>query len=114
MVKIIDINQSNRKSKKYVATLDDGNRIHFGLKFSETYLDIDAVKTAPQHRWSDDHKDKEKRSNYLKRHIGNEMEKYLITNRIVSPATLSALVLWGPTTDLNKNVEILNRKLTYG
>jgi hypothetical protein len=99
MVKIIDINLSNRKSKKYVATLDDGNRIHFGLKFSETYLD---------------HKDKEKRSNYLKRHIGNEMEKYLITNRIVSPATLSALVLWGPTTDLNKNVEILNKKLNYG
>lgn len=98
MVNIVDINPSTRKNKKYVATLDDGNRIHFGLKSSQTYLD---------------HKNKDKRFNYLKRHMANERENYLIKNKIVSPATLSARLLWGATTNLNRNIEILNKNLTY-
>ena len=98
MVKIVDINPSTRKNKKLVATLDDGISIHFGSKNSQTYLD---------------HQDKEKRFNYLKRHTSNLNEAYLIKNNIVSAATLSARLLWGPTTSLNKNVEILNRNLAY-
>lgn len=98
MVKIVDINPSTRKNKKYVATLDDGNRIHFGLKSGQTYLN---------------HQDKDKRANYIKRHMANQKEAYLIKNNIVSPATLSARLLWGPTTSLNKNVELLNKNLTF-
>jgi hypothetical protein len=98
MVKIVDINPSTKKNKKLVATLDDGTSIHFGSKNSQTYLD---------------HQDKDKRFNYLKRHMANQNEAHLIKNNKVSPATLSARLLWGATTNLNKNVEILNRNLTY-
>lgn len=97
MVKIVDISPSTRKTKKLVATLDDGSTIHFGSKYSQTYLN---------------HLDKDKRFNYLKRHMSNPNEANLIKNNKVSPATLSARLLWGPTTSLNKNVEILNKNLT--
>ena len=60
-----------------------------------------------------DHQDKDKRFNYLKRHMAHQNEAYLIKNNKVSAATLSARLLWGATTNLNKNVEILNKNLTY-
>ena len=84
---------AEKKGKRYTAYFADGKRISFGLKGGETYLE---------------HKDKVKRYNYWKRHYGNDKERKLIKNLIPSPALLSAMILWGNSTDLDKNVEYLN------
>ena len=52
---IKDIINSPLKTKKYRALMSDGSKIDFGLKSSSTYLD---------------HKDKERRKNYLLRAKG--------------------------------------------
>ena len=54
---------AEKEGKRHTAVLDNGKRIHFGLKGGQTYLD---------------HKDKVKRFNYWKRHYGNEKERKLI------------------------------------
>jgi len=38
--------------------------------------------------------DEEIRNNYFKRHMANPTEKYRIDNLIMSPALLSAYILW--------------------
>ena len=43
--------------------------------------------------------------------IGNKREKYLIANFIPSPSLFSAVLLWGESTSLKKNLEILNELL---
>jgi hypothetical protein len=93
---ITHIKPSPRKNKRYRAFMDDGSYIDFGLKGGSTYLD---------------HKDKNKRDNYWARHLGNKREKYLIGNFIPSPALFSAVLLWGESTSLKKNLEILNELL---
>jgi hypothetical protein len=84
---------SPRKNKRFRAVLDDDKYIDFGLLGGNTYID---------------HHDKTKRINYIKRHLGNPKEEYKIKNFIPSPALLSMLILWGPSTDINENVKILN------
>jgi hypothetical protein len=92
---IIEIKNSDLKDKKYMVTLDDNRVFHFGSKYSNTYLD---------------HKDDKKRENYLKRHMANKREKYLIENNIPSPSLFSAKLLWsGP--NLEENVINLNKLL---
>ena len=59
------------------------------IKFSEPTFTIQTYL---------DHHDKHKRSNYLKRHIVNEDWDH------VNAGSLSAYLLWGPTTDLNINL----------
>jgi hypothetical protein len=93
---IIKVEKSDRKDKKYKAILDDGKIIHFGLDGSNTYTDGAS---------------KEKRDNYLKRHLGNKTEKHLIENLIISPALLSAYLLWN-TNNLDENIKILNKMLS--
>ena len=93
---ITTIVASPLKNKKYRAVFSDNSKIDFGLAGSQTYLD---------------HHDKIKRDNYRKRHLGNTREKYLINNRIPSPALLSFYLLWGEYTALDKNVAVLNRLL---
>lgn len=96
MVQIISIGESSRQTKRFVATLNNGEKIHFGNKGSSTYLD---------------HHDKTKRDNYRKRHLLNPLENSLINNLKMSPALLSYYVLWGDSTNMNNNVINLNKLL---
>ena len=83
-MRFISLEKSNKSDKKLKIKFSDPNlTIHFGSKNSSTYLD---------------HHDKHKRSNYLKRHMVNEDWGN------VNAGSLSAFLLWGPTTDLNTNL----------
>ena len=83
-MKYISLEKSNKPHKKLVITFSEPNLIiHFGSKNSSTFLD---------------HHDKVQRSNYLKRHKVNEN-----WNKI-NAGSLSAYILWGPSTDLNTNL----------
>jgi hypothetical protein len=93
-MKIVNIIPSIKKNKKYTAILSTGKEIDFGLDGSLTYLD---------------HKDKTKRENYWKRHMGNKTERNLIENHIVSPSLLSAVLLWGRYDNLEDNIKLLNK-----
>ncbi len=77
------ITQSDRKDKRYVAIFDNGNKVHFGSK-GQSYID---------------HLDKKKRSAYLARHTKNENWQTAYT-----PASLSRWILWGDSTNINKNI----------
>jgi hypothetical protein len=68
-------------------------RIRFGAPDGKTFID---------------HGDEVKRENYWKRHMANPVEKYRIENIIPSAALLSAVLLWGESTDLRENVDMLN------
>ena len=96
MYKIIKIENSPRKNKRFRITLNNGDYYDFGLLGASTYLE---------------HKDKIKRENYRKRHLGNDRENYLIKNLIPSPSLFSYYLLWGDSTSVNKNIEILNKRL---
>lgn len=98
---IIKIINSPIEFKRYRVFMDNGKHFDFGLKDGSTYID---------------HKDKLLRENYLKRHLANKKEKYLIENLIPSPALFSALLLWGKHTDIKKNINELNRlwKIKHG
>ena len=89
-MRFISLEKSNKPNKKLAITFSEPNLIiHFGSKNSSTYLD---------------HHDKVKRSNYLKRHQVNENWNKL------NAGSLSAYILWGPTTDLNNNlIKYLNK-----
>jgi len=93
---IIKIVESPRENKRFRAYMNDNKYIDFGLKNGSTYID---------------HHDKTKRDNYLKRHMANKREKYLIDNLIESPALYSAIILWGKYTDIDKNINYLNNLL---
>ena len=83
-MRFISLEKSNKSDKKLVIKFSEPTlTIHFGSKNSSTYLD---------------HHDKHKRSNYLKRHMVNEDWGN------VNAGSLSAFLLWGPTTDLNTNL----------
>ncbi len=92
-MKIVSLEKSNRKDKKYVVLLDDGKSYHFGLKNSITYVEGAT---------------KQKRDAFLARHLNNPLEKKLIENVIPSPALFSTYLLWN-TPSLEDNVKILNR-----
>ena len=84
-MKFISLEKSNKPNKKLVIKFSDPDlTIHFGSKYSSTYLD---------------HHDKVKRSNYLKRHIVNED-----WGNPISRGALSMWILWGPSTDLYENL----------
>ena len=94
MPRIVSIEDSRRKTKRYRVYLEDGSHYDFGLKGGDTYID---------------HKNKQKRENYRKRHLGNKIEKHLISHLIPSSSLMSYWILWGPSTDIMKNINILNR-----
>ena len=72
----------------------NGKKYNFGLKGGSTYLD---------------HKDKIKRDNYRRHHLGNPKEKQLIEGLTPSPALFSYYILWGDSTDININIRKLNK-----
>jgi hypothetical protein len=84
------------KNKRFTAIMENGDEISFGLSGGKTYID---------------HKDKTKRLNYWRRHYARDIEKKLIKHLVPSPALFSAMLLWGQSTDLNRNIEVLNDML---
>lgn len=99
-MKIVKHLKSPLKTKRYRVYLDDGKHYDFGYKnpttgkYGSTYLD---------------HKDKKRKDNYWARHIANSNERYKIKQLIPSPALFSAILLWGPSTNLERNITYLNR-----
>jgi hypothetical protein len=96
---ITDIKPSNKKNKRFQATILQHNgkekKIDFGLKDGVTY--IDNMRTTQE------------RHNYLQRHLANKTEKKLIENLIPSASLLSAALLWGKHKSLEKNIIELNK-----
>ena len=93
-LKLKEVVPSNREGKKYKAVFEKQGKSlirHFGQKGSSTYLD---------------HRDKERRSRYIKRH-SNEKKFY---NDPTRPATLSRYLLWGDSTTLNSALKSYKRK----
>jgi hypothetical protein len=85
----MDIVNSKSKNKRLTAVFSDGSHIDFGLKGGSTYID---------------HGDNIKRINYIKRHKVNEN-----WNKI-NAGSLSRYILWGDSTDLNKNIQDFKRR----
>ena len=87
------LHHSNKSGKKYAAVFTDGSykkTIHFGATGYQDYTQ---------------HKDPQRRSNYLSRHRKNESWS--------NPQTAGALsrwILWGPSTSLQANVTNFKRK----
>lgn len=98
---IISIKPSPVKNKRFRATIlkHEGKemKIDFGYPSGSTYIDGNRTN--------------DERYAYLARHLGNKREKYLIENNILSPALLSAKILWGSSKSLQKNVDELNKLL---
>lgn len=90
---IIKISKSPVKHKRFRVFMDTGKHYDFGLDVGQTYIDEG---------------DKQKRIHYWKRHLGNPTEFTLITNLVPSASLFSAYLLWGETTDLMANINILN------
>ena len=74
---------STRKDKRLMVQFSNGIIVHFGQLGAQTYID---------------HGDKIKRSNYLARHGASEdwTDPY-------KAGTLSRFLLWGDSTDFEKN-----------
>ena len=80
-MKLISVEPSDKKDKKFYATFDLGNKtkkVHFGQKGSSTYLD---------------HKDDKKRDAYLARHKVNEN-----WGDATSAGALARYILWNKKT----------------
>ena len=87
-MRLLEFTESTRPKKRFMMTIlkNDGRTktIHFGDSNGSTYID---------------HKDKNKRKNYLARHVVNEDWDE------INAGSASAFILWGPSTSLNKNLE---------
>lgn len=94
-MQILNVVKSNRKGKKYTAILSDGKEVHFGSDVSTTF--IEGASQA-------------KKDAYLARHLANDVERERVEKMIMSPALLSAYLLWN-TPSLQKNIQVLNREL---
>jgi hypothetical protein len=92
-MKIVGIQNSPKKDKRYRVVLDDGKFYDFGLLNGSTYID---------------HNDDKKRMAYIARHFANRLEKNLIENLIPSPALFSIFLLWGRYKTLEENIHYLN------
>jgi len=93
IVQIVDLMNSNKDNKRYKVILNNGKSYDFGLKGASTFLE---------------HHDPKKRSAYWARHFKNPLEQHLIASLTPSPALFSASLLWGPYTDIHKNIKHLN------
>ena len=93
IVQIVDLMNSDRDKKRFKVMLNNGKSYNFGLKGASTYLD---------------HHNKDKRRAYWARHFNSPSEKHLILNLTPSPALFSSVLLWGPFTNIHKNIKHLN------
>jgi len=83
-LKLIKIIPSHNPKKKYDAYFSDGKIISFGAKGMSDYTI---------------HKDPQRRYNYFLRHSARED-----FDNVQSPGSLSAWILWGPSTSLRENI----------
>ena len=97
-MKIVKLETSGKKNKRFSVILDNGEKYDFGLVDGMTYID---------------HFDKDLRYRYWKRHYGNKREKELIDNLIPSPALFSAMILWGQYPTIDENIKHLNDLFEY-
>jgi hypothetical protein len=86
----MQVSNSNRKGKRFVATFKDGTRVHFGQAGGSTYID---------------HGDKAKRDAYLARHGVNED-----WTDPKKASTLSRYITWGDYTSIDGNIASFKRK----
>lgn len=98
---IVEIKPSPLINKRYRAIMDDGRKVDFGFKNPKT-MEYGATYI--------DHHSGTLRNAYRARHLANPVEKRLIDNIIVSPATLSYWILWGDHRTIAENVKALNNK----
>jgi hypothetical protein len=82
----MEIYESNRKGKRFVAVFSDDTITHFGLDAGTTYIDVG---------------DKKMRNNYIARHKALREDW---TNP-KKAGTLSRFLIWGDSTSLDKNIE---------
>ena len=83
-MKFISLTKSPNPEKKYKIVFSEPSKtIHFGSKYSKTYLD---------------HKDKNKREAYIARHKVNEDWTE------INAGSLSRFLLWGNSTSLKTNL----------
>jgi hypothetical protein len=94
-LQIVKVEPSPRQTKRFRAFINNGKYIDFGLKEGKTFID---------------HGDLDKRMNFISRQYWGR-QKELIDNLTLSPALLSMYLLWGYNTDINKNMEYLNKEL---
>ena len=90
MISLVGVHPSTTKNKKLVALFNVNGklkRVNFGSKNSKTFID---------------HNDPIKKENYIKRHTALGTEDF---NDPVTPASLSMHLLWGPTNDLELNIQ---------
>jgi hypothetical protein len=99
---IVEHGKSSKSNKRFYVKLDNGAIFDYGYRNTET------GKTAKTYI---DGATEKQRTNYWKRHIGNKRERYLIENLIPSPALFSAVLLWGPSSDFYKNIDLLDELL---
>lgn len=93
-MKFIGLYESTRKDKRLMIMLDEPKMIiHFGSKNASTYIE---------------HKDKQKRDNYIKRHKVNENWDE------VNAGSLSRYILWGDSDDIIVNAKNYLRKFNIG
>lgn len=77
MLRLLSINPSNRKNKKFKATFSDGKVIHFGDSNYEDYTQ---------------HKDLSRRIRYIQRHKNDKLDDP------TSAGALSMFLLWNKST----------------
>jgi hypothetical protein len=87
----MEITDSNRKNKRFLATFANGEKIHFGQLGANTFIDSG---------------DEKKRSAYLARHGAGREDWKTASNA----GSLSRWILWGPSTDLGANIVFFKNK----
>ena len=88
--KLVSVKEVNN-NKRFQATFSDGKKTKFGSVGGSTFID---------------HKDKEKRKNYIARHKHD-----LDTNDPQRAGYLSMFLLWGTETNLKDAIKDYNRRL---
>ncbi len=89
---LVEVYPSDKPGKKYTAKFLHNGKvklIHFGVKGYEDYTT---------------HKDKKRRDQYRARHAKDNL-----TNPM-SPGALSWYILWGDSTDINRNISAYRRR----
>ena len=84
----MNILKSNRLGKRFMVEIK-GKLIHFGSDVGSTYID---------------HKDKQKRENYIARHKVREDWSR------INAGSLSRYLLWGDSTSLDENIKQYKKK----
>jgi len=100
MSKLLEVKESKNKPKRFYALFKKENELKsvgFGDPEGSTYID---------------HKDKTKRSNYIKRHSNNPLEKKFLNKKKYydAPANLSMHILWGASTNIKENIKDYKKK----